>query len=177
MSTKFLVPFDGTALSEAALVKAKLISIALEEAPRDLIRTLLPEETIDVIAVSIILESARYARERNWIRAKEEFSTRRIVEQLHEQVTDLVPHAQFQFERVDSSASTGTISNRIRKKAREENVSMVFIGSDNAGRIVTPVSSVGSNVAAEQEYHVCIIRHPLPPQVKNRLKSEFFIPK
>lgn len=173
----FVVPFDGTRLSKSALAKARQYAIALEEAPNDVVRWLLPDQHIDVVAVSVVPDSTRYAREKGWIRDDEEFSTRRVVEDLHRQVTDLTPNANFQYVRVDGSASAGTITSRLRNKAQELEASVMFIGSENAGRIVTPLSSVGSGLAADQDFDVHLVRKPIPEQTLRRLKSDFFVPK
>lgn len=173
----FMVPFDGTRLSKSALAKARQYAIALEEAPSDIVRWLLPGEHIDVVAVSVVPESARYAREKDWIRDDEEFSTRRVVEDLHRQVTDLTPNANFQYIRVDGSARAGTITTRLRNKAHELEISVMFIGSENAGRIVTPLSSVGRGLAADQEFDVHLVRKAIPEQTLRRIKSDFFVPE
>jgi len=173
----YMVPFDGSELSKAALMKARIHAIALDEAPPEIRKHILREKPLDVIAVSIVPESARYAREKGWIREDGEFSTRRVVEELHQQVTDIDPSAEFQFERVDGGATSGTISTRLRQHADDFNADIVFIGSENAGRIVTPITSVSRGVASDMDYDVCIVRHPIPPEVKSRIKSEFFIPE
>lgn len=175
---KFMVPFDGSRLSEAALGKAKLHAIALEEAPAELVDLFRPGHDaigVDVIAVSIVPESRDYARAKGWIAEGEEFSARRALEVLHRQVSAIAPNASFQFERVDAEAGAGTISSRLRRTAGEIDASDVFVGSENAGRIVTPLSSAGSGVAADERYDVTIVRRPLPPNVKQRLKSDFFL--
>lgn len=173
----YLVPFDGSELSEAALFKARLYASALSDAPPVIRDEIIREKPLNVVAVSVIPESARYAREMGWIKADEEFRTRLVVERLHQQVTELDPSAEFRFERVDAAARSGTISSRLRQKAKELDADTVFIGSENAGRIVTPLTSVAGGVAAEQDYDVCIIRNTLPQPTKNRLKSGFFTPE
>jgi hypothetical protein len=77
---------------------------------------------------------------------------------------------------VDRSATAGTISLRLRHFADDLDAQTVFIGSENAGRIITPLSSVARGVSTETEYDLCIVRKPLPPDQKTRLKSEFFVP-
>ena len=52
----FVVPFDGSKLAKAALVRAVEYSTALEE---------------DVTAVTVIPERKRYAREKGWIEENE----------------------------------------------------------------------------------------------------------
>jgi len=42
----------------------------------------------------------------------------------------------------------------------------VFLGSDNAGRVVTPVTSVAGTVADDAEYDVHIVRHFSPTAIQ-----------
>jgi hypothetical protein len=44
---------------------------------------------------------------------------------------------------------------------RECDASLVFVGSDNAGRMVTSISSVGGSVAADTAYDVVVVRNPI----------------
>jgi nucleotide-binding universal stress UspA family protein len=173
----YLVPFDGSELSVGALAKARIHAIALDEAPPDVRKHVLREKPLDVVVVSVVPNSARYAREKGWIDDGEEFRVRDVVERLHEQVTDFDPSAEFTFERVDGYAPPGAISSRIKRVAEDVDPDMVFIGSENAGRIVTPITSVAADVSSDRDYDVCIVRHRLPPEVKTRLKSEFYIPE
>ena len=172
----YMVPFDGSALSEAALTKARVHAIALEESRSDITQELHNGGPLEVVAVSVVPDSPHYAGEKGWLEEGEEFSTRRVVERLHEQVTGIDPSAAFQFERIDGAARAGGISQCLRRKADELGASVVFIGSENAGRIVTPVTSVSAAVAADQDYDVFIVRRPLPQDVRSRLKSDFFVP-
>lgn len=172
----FMVPFDGTRLARTALGTARQYSLALEAAPHDVVEWLLPGQHVDVVAVSIIPQSARYAREKDWIRDDEEFANRKAVEELHRQVTDIVPYANFQYVRVAGSARAGTISTRLRQQAEELEASIVFIGSENAGRIVTPLSSVGRGLAAEQAFHVYLIREPVSERKLRRLERKSYSP-
>lgn len=165
-----LVPFDGSNLAEAALVRATEFGNVFDE---------------DVLALSVIPKgNARYARERDWLDPEAEFDMGAIVSTLHEQVTDLCPSANFRHKAVDRYATRGTISNRIRKAAKDENISMIFIGSENAGRLVMAVSSVGGSVAADADYDVVIVRNRRPTKIAKlrkasphrRSKSDFYLP-
>jgi hypothetical protein len=53
-----------------------------------------------------------------------------------------------------------TVANRVRDVARSVDASIVFLGSENAGRLVTNLTSVGSSIAADSAYDVVIVRHP-----------------
>ena len=152
----FVVPFDGSDLSRTALVRAAKFGAVLEQR---------------VVAVTVIPhENARYARERGWLEADEEFDLRNVVATLHEEITELAPAANFTHQVVDRYAPTGTIARYVRKIAEEEGATMVFIGSDNAGRVVTSVSSVGSAVASDRNYDVVIVRRAEPLEI-DRIES------
>ncbi|MFP8955243.1 universal stress protein [Natrialbaceae archaeon A-CW3] len=143
-----LVPFDGSSLAEAALVRASQFGTVLEES---------------VIALSVIPQNnADYARDRSWIDSDEPFDLETIVTRLRESVMALCPTAEFRYEVVDRYAPTGTIAQRVRKLAKEVGATMVFVGSENAGRLVASVSSVGRGVATDDAYDVVIIRSQNP---------------
>ena len=42
---------------------------------------------------------------------------------------------------------------------------MVFVGSGNAGRLVTSLSSVGGTLASNGAYDVVIVRNRTPPRI------------
>lgn len=163
-----VVPFDGSQLAKAALVRATEFGNVFDE---------------DVLAVSVIPNgNTNYAREHGWITQDEEFDLESVVATLHEQVTDLCPSANFRHKTVGKYAQPGQIAQRLRKIARNEDASMVFIGSENAGRIVTTVSSVGVTVATDQSYDVVIVRDRTPAKIAklnnvsphSKSKSEFY---
>lgn len=146
-----VVPFDGSQLAEAALVRATEFGNVFDE---------------DVLAVSVLPKgNVDYAREHAWIGKNEEFDMESVVSTLRERVTDLCPGAEFRHEVVDRYAPSGSIAKRVRKVAREEDASMVFIGSENAGRLVSSVSSVGATVATDVAYDVVVVRHRQPSKI------------
>lgn len=163
-----VVPFDGSKLAEAALVRATEFATVFEES---------------VLAVTVIREgNTEYAREQGWIEADEEFEMDSVLAELREQVTELSPSAEFRHQVVDRYAPNGTIARRIRKVAREADASMVFLGSENAGHLVVGMSSVGRSVAADEAYDVVIVRHRRPAKIAElkdasphgRGKSDFY---
>ena len=52
-----------------------------------------------------------------------------------------------------------------RPRAGHDHREVVFVGSDNAGRIARPVSSVSSSVAAERAYDVYLVRDAKPSEI------------
>ncbi|MFB6161650.1 MAG: universal stress protein [Haloferacaceae archaeon] len=166
-----VVPFDGSELAEAALVRATEFGTVFDE---------------DVLAVSVVpRRNASYAREHGRIEPGEPFDVAAVVSQLHEQVTDLAPSADFRHYVVDRHAPPGTIAQRVRRVARDEGAAMVFVGSENAGHMVAGVSSVGEGIASDDAYDVVIVRHRSPAKVATLEntspyrppKSEFYLPE
>jgi len=146
----FLVPFDGSYLAESALVRATEYAEALDE---------------DVLAVCIVPEDEAYAREREWLDPGEPFDVKAIVSDVHRQVTDLAPEVSFRYERA-ADATAETIAEEIKQIAGEVYPSVVFLGSRNAGQIVTPITSVAGNVGADAHYDVHIVRHRSPTPIQ-----------
>lgn len=166
-----VVPFDGSELAEAALVRATEFGIVFDE---------------DVLAVTVIPRgNPDYARERGWIGPSQSFDMEAVVSTVHEQVTDLCPSADFRHKTVDRYAPTGTIAKRVRKIAQKVDASMVFIGSDNAGHLVSTISSVGRSIAIDDEYDVVIVRDRTPAKISklrnasphDKGKSDFYLPE
>ncbi|WP_276299327.1 universal stress protein [Halorussus lipolyticus] len=145
-----VVPFDGSELSEAALVRATALGDAFGE--RVLALTIVPDGDL------------QYARERNWVGPDEEFDVQTIVGRLHERVAEVAPEADFQHETVGRYASAGTIAGQLRETAKDAGASLVAIGSDNAGHMVTSIHSVGSTVASDEAFDVLIVRRPIPTE-------------
>lgn len=151
-----LVPYDGSALSNAALVRAKQFDRIIEEG---------------VTVVTVIPKgNTTYARNHEWIASDETYDTDAIVETLRRSVTAIASDARFEPIFVDSHAPYGTIAGRIRRFARDNHTSIVFIGSDNAGRMVGSLS-VGSAVTAGKTYDTMIISQPIPAKIE-RLEEE-----
>lgn len=140
-----VAPFDGTPLSKAALRRAGDLADVFDKC---------------VVAVTVIPNSnARYARSRDWLDDNQPFDPETVVTTLSEEVSSLVPEADFEYEVVSRYAQAGEIASKIRRVARNRGADIVVIGSDNAGNIVSNVSSVGSSVAADNEYDVMIVRN------------------
>ena len=143
-----LVPYDGSALSTAALERAAEFAEYTGE---------------PIVALSVIPEEPSFAIDRGWIGAEEPFDVERIAERLAAEVSDVAPGAEFRYEvpeDVSSMASVTTdVVRTIRAVAADVDASIVFIGSENAGRVSTPVSSVGAPVSEDPQYDVHIVRH------------------
>ncbi|MBO4249116.1 MULTISPECIES: universal stress protein [Halomicrobium] len=143
-----LVPFDGSDLARAALERAVEFSEYTGQ---------------DVLALSVLPDDADYAVERGWIDEGESYDPAAVADRFERQVTEIAPAATFRAERpadVSSMADVTTdVVRTIREVSHEIEASIVFIGSENAGRVSTPVCSVGAPISEDPEYDVHIVRH------------------
>lgn len=118
----FIVPFDGSELAETALVRAVEFSQILEET---------------VVAVTVIPKgNTEYAREHGWVKHRESFDMTSVVEELHEQVIDHVPEAEYRHIAVGRSAPSGTISSKLRRFATNKIPHPVFALPDRSPAIL-----------------------------------------
>lgn len=142
-----LVPFDGSELATKALEKAATFGDLLDE---------------EVVVVTVIPDDPDYARERGWITRGEPFDREAIAGGLQSRAAEVAPEATFRTERVSSDEPTATstteVVREIRRIAVEIDASVVFIGSQNAGSVIAPQSSVGNPVAKGQRYDVYVVR-------------------
>lgn len=143
----FLVPFDGSDPSRVGVRRA------VELAPR----------SIRVVAFSVVpRKHTEWARDRGLLEADEEYSNERVVSRLQDRAHDVDDDVVFQHTTVDRYAPTGTISHEIRSFARDVDAKMVFVGSEQAGSIVSTLQSVGSSVASDDAYDVVLVRRQEP---------------
>jgi nucleotide-binding universal stress UspA family protein len=146
-----LVPFDGSDLSKAALLRAAQFDGLLNEG---------------VIAITVIPRgNAKYARQRGWIDGTDPFDADSIVSTLRSRVADVDPDVEFRYEFVDRYAPTGAVARVLRRFARDNDTSIAFIGSENAGRVVTGLT-VGSVVSADRSYDTMIVNSVQPKRIE-----------
>jgi len=143
-----LVPFDGSELSTAALDRATEFGEFTGE---------------DVVALAVIPPDAEFARDRGWLDPGEQFDTDRICTRLRQRVEDVAPDAQFRCEETEETDYRATlttdVTRTIRQVAADLQASIIFVGSENAGRVSTPLTSVGNPLSEDPRYDVHIVRH------------------
>lgn len=144
----YLVPFDNSPLSQAALARADTYAEAMDES---------------VIALAVVPDDLEYVRDRGWIDPDESFDFKRIRRGLQVAVDTIAPEATLRCEQPkagDERAALSTdISRTIRSVAAEIEPSVVFVGSEHAGTVTPPTESVGSPVFVDTRYDVHIVRH------------------
>jgi nucleotide-binding universal stress UspA family protein len=138
----YLVPFDGSPLSRSALRRAVTFS-----------------DEQEVVTLSIIPRGKSYAVKKGWLDASEDFDFETVSTRLQQQVEEIAPSATFETARTEPRPPGATIANIIRRKASSLDAEIVFVGSKNAGKVITPVTSVSSSVTADARYAVYIARH------------------
>ncbi|MXR50708.1 universal stress protein [Halovenus sp. WSH3] len=138
-----VVPYDSSPRSRAALRRADEFT----------------DRTETVIAVTVIPNgNDRYARERGWLGEGESFDPEEVVRRLREEIREIDPDATFEYVVTGRYAQPGQIASKIREFAKDRDARLVVLGSENAGRIVSNVSSVASTVTADSAYDVLIVR-------------------
>lgn len=138
----YLVAYDGSALSETALRRATTFAEATDER---------------VVVVSVVPTDDALAEEYGLV-GDGEYDPAEAADRLGEAVGDVAPAAEFRAESVDAYAGKGLIAREITRAASREDASVVFVGSDDAGRIVQPISSVGGAVTSEGDFDVYVAR-------------------
>lgn len=138
-----VVPFDGSTHARLALARAADLAGAYDAT---------------LLAVTVIHRGVDEPVQLGWLEAGESYDPERIERRLADAVAELAPAATHHAIRVDSRLPRGGVAKRVRRFARERDADLVVLGSENAGRIVTPVSSVGGGVATEMEYDVYLVR-------------------
>ena len=143
-----LVPFDGSELATAALRRAAEFAELTDE---------------PLVVLSVVTDDEPFARERGWVSEDEPYDPDAVAERLEATVREVAPEATFRREEpTDAGELTGApldIARTIRQVAHEVDASVVFVGSENAGRVSTPIASVGSPVSEDPAYDVHIVRH------------------
>jgi len=143
-----LVPFDGSALAEAALRRAREFAGYRDEA---------------VVVLTVVPEDESFAVERGWIDPGEPYDPEEVCTEFELRVAEIDADATFRCERPSPSehptaTTIDDVTQTIRSVAAELDVSIIFVGSENAGRVSMPVTSVGGPLSTDGRYDVHIIR-------------------
>jgi nucleotide-binding universal stress UspA family protein len=137
---KFFVPYDGSPLAQAALERAGTLT-----------------ENATVVVCTVIPDNADYARKKGWL-DDEPFDSDEVEQRLTGAIRDVVPDADVRCLHVRPHINAGGIVTRIRDMAEDVEADVVFLGSENVGRIAAPVASIGSNVATRVPYDIYLVQ-------------------
>lgn len=135
----FLVPYDGSDLAKRALDRAA--AFAKDDA---------------IVALTVVPSGRYYAEMKGW--ADPTTPVEEIQSRLEVEVHEIAPDAECEFVRTESRPPAAKIAKIIRRQAAAHDASVVFLGSDHAGRRMSPVSSIGPSVISDASYDVYIAR-------------------
>ncbi len=144
-----LAPYDGSALSATALSRANEFAEHRDE---------------PLLALTVAPDDEQFAIDRGWVDPGDPYDVADLRHRFAAEVAALASAADFRFEHptTDATSMRASVTDRvaatIRATAHDVGASIVFVGSDNAGRVWSPERSVGSPVSADTEYDVHIVR-------------------
>ncbi|MES3517486.1 MAG: universal stress protein [Natronomonas sp.] len=136
-----LAAFDGSELAAAALSRAAEYADLTEQR---------------LVVVSVLPTNGELASEYDF--GDDPYDPETAAVELRETVREHAADAVFRAESVEAYAGRRRIARKIRQTARQVEADVVFVGSDDAGRVVRPVSSVAGAVADTDAYDVFIVR-------------------
>jgi nucleotide-binding universal stress UspA family protein len=144
-----LVPFDGSPLAETALRRAREFATYRDE---------------EVVALTVVPDDESFAVERGWIEAGDAHDPEEICTTFELRVKEIDDDVAFRCEHPPptehpTATAIDNVTQTIRRVATELDVTIVFIGSENAGRVSMPVTSVGGPLSADARYDIHIVRH------------------
>jgi nucleotide-binding universal stress UspA family protein len=144
-----LVPFDDSPLSRAALKRASEFAAFMDT---------------EVVALTVVPDDTDYAAAHGWLTEQTPSTVEAIAARLEEKVREVAPNARFRYETLDGeddpvATTTLDVVRKIRQVAGEEDAEILFVGSENAGRVASPLSSVGSPLSEDAAYDIHIVRH------------------
>jgi nucleotide-binding universal stress UspA family protein len=143
-----LVPFDGSDLSEAALKRAREFATYRDE---------------EVVVLTVVPDDESFAAERGWIEPGESYDPEAVCTAFERRVEEIDADATFRCEHPSPAAhptatAIDNVTHTIRSVAADLGVSIIFIGSENAGRVSMPVTSVGGPLSTDANYDIHIVR-------------------
>ncbi len=145
-----LVPFDGSELAKKALRRADEFAALRDE---------------DIVVMTVVPDDESFAVDRGWIDPGETLDVDAVCARFEAVVQDIDADATFRCERPTETEALVTttvddITRTIRSVADELDVSIVFIGSENAGLVSLSSDSVGDPLSEDPRYDVHIVRNP-----------------
>lgn len=144
---EFVVAFDGTPVSKTALDRAVQLADGVGG---------------EVTAISIVpAGNAQYARQHGWVDEEDTYSRDAVLDTLRESVESVAPNASFVHQSVDRYAPRGKIGRVLKTEAEASGVDVLVIGTANAGRVFTALTTVTRSVA-NGAYDLYVVRETDP---------------
>lgn len=138
----FLVPYDGSPVSKAALDRAAEHGSALGE---------------DIVAVAFVPTGSEYTERRTWVSPENDFAVESAQNELERKIAEATDDAELNFTDATATAPNDGVAEDIRRVASEVDASTLYVGASNSGDsegIETPFGAVSS----DGKYDVHIVR-------------------
>jgi nucleotide-binding universal stress UspA family protein len=138
-----MVAFDGSGLSAAALRRGVNMADAFDTS---------------TVVVSVVPEDPLYAVDQGWVDDAATYEPEGRAESLALQVEAIAPDAGFELIPLGDDVVPRDVASELRSTAYDIDADIVVLGSENAGRVVAPVTSVGDTVVSSTRYDVHVVR-------------------
>jgi nucleotide-binding universal stress UspA family protein len=140
----FLVPFDGSPRSEAALARAVEHAEALGE---------------EVVAVSFVPTGDTHAERRRWIDPEEDFAVETASADLERKIEEATDDAERNYTDQSAQSDGRGVADRIRQVAVDVGASTVFVGTAGTdGEEPDQLSTPFGGVASDGPYDLHLVR-------------------
>ncbi|MFC7073908.1 universal stress protein [Halovenus rubra] len=137
----FLVPYDGSPVSEAALDRAVKHGKALEQ---------------DVVAVTFVPTGSEYAERRKWIQPQEDFAIDSARAELKRKIDEMTDEAERNY--LDSGATIENgVGDHIRRAAHEVEASAVYVGATTESEETEHRTPFGK-ITTDETYDLHLVR-------------------
>ena len=138
----FLVPYDGSSVSNTALSRAVEHGKAMNE---------------DVVAVTLIPTGTAYAERRKWIEPNEEFAVETARNELKRKIEETTDETERNYEGSSATGPDDGIAKHIRQVANDVGATVLFVGTRTNGSAEGVETPFGS-IAQDGSYDVYIVR-------------------
>jgi len=139
----FLVPYDGSSMSEKALDRAIEHGKALQE---------------NVVAVTFVPTGAEYAERRKWIEPDEEFAVESARSALERKIEETTDDAERNYLDSGATSFEDGVSHHVRRIADEVGAETLYVGAsddaDASERVTTPFGKI----TTEAGYDIHLVR-------------------
>lgn len=139
----FLVPYDGSSVSEAALDRAVEHGEALEE---------------EVVAVTFVPTGSEYAERRKWIEPTEDFAVDSARSELKRKIAETTDDAERNYLDSGATSVENGVSDRIRRIAKDVDASIMYVGTSDDEQPENTVTTPFGAIAQDGSYDVHLVR-------------------
>jgi len=138
----FLVPFDGSPASEAALRRAVEHGRALER---------------EVVAVAFVPTGSEFAERRKWIEPSDDFAVDDASATLKRKISEATDETELVYDEASAGSPDDGIGDVVRQTAEDVEATVLFVGAGGA-TVGEGLRTRFGTVASDGSYDVHIVR-------------------